>query len=146
MKARRSARGRRRWLTVLPAIVLALLPRLACPCQMPAYAGLLGSAGLAFLMSTVYLFPLTASCLTVAVGGLAVGARRRQGYAPFWVGASAAMLLMFGKFVIDWDPAVYSGIALLVAASLWNSWPSKKRAKLQFTSDGHVRQTTSTAK
>ncbi|MBP88067.1 MAG: hypothetical protein CMJ64_15305 [Planctomycetaceae bacterium] len=112
---------------------------------MPAYAGLLGSAGLAFLMNTVYLFPLTASCLTLAVGGLAVGAKRRQGYAPFWVGLSAAMLLMFGKFVIAWDPAVYTAIALLLAASLWNSWPSEQRAKFRFTPDGHVRKGTSTA-
>ncbi len=138
MKMQRPAHRRRRWLTVLPAVLLALLPRLACPCQMPAYAGLLGSAGLAFLMNTVYLFPLTASCLTLAVGGLAVGAKRRQGYAPFWAGLFAAAVLLCGKFVIGWDSVVYGGIALLLAASVWNSWPSNKRAKLRFTADGQV--------
>jgi hypothetical protein len=45
---------------------LALLPLLACPCQFPAYAGLLGSLGLTFVMQTVYLFPMTAACLTFA--------------------------------------------------------------------------------
>ncbi len=141
MKSTRPARGGRGWVTLVPALFLALLPRLACPCQLPAYAGLLGSLGLAFLMRTIYLVPLTATCLTLAVGGLAVGAKRRQGYAPFWVGLCAATLLMYGKFFVDWPSAVYAAIALLVAASLWNSWPSKKRPKLQFTADGQVRVT-----
>jgi hypothetical protein len=28
-----------------------------------------------------------------------------------------------GKFVLDWSFAVYGGVAALVGASLWNSWP-----------------------
>lgn len=137
MKKRRPTIGIRSYLSVLPAVVLALLPRLACPCQFPAYAGLLGSMGLSFLTKTVYLFPLTAACLTFAVGGLAIGAKLRQGYAPFWVGLCAAILLMAGKFVFVSDAIVYAAIIVLLAASLWNSWP-KKRAKLSFTPDGQV--------
>jgi hypothetical protein len=137
MKNRRPTIGIHKYLSVLPSVVLALLPRLACPCQFPAYAGLLGSMGLTFLMQTVYLFPLTAACLTFAVGGLAIGARRRQGYAPFWVGLCAAILLMIGKFMIASDAVVYVAIVVLLAASFWNSWP-KKRAKLSFTPDGQV--------
>ncbi len=125
-------------LSVLPAIVLALLPRLACPCQLPAYAGLLSSVGLTFLLQTVYLFPLIATCLTFAVGGLAVGAKRRQGYAPFWVGLFAASSLVIGKFVIVSDPTVYVAIALLLVASCWNAWPSKKRGKIRFDAEGQV--------
>ncbi len=136
MRARKKARGLR--LSLLPAVCLALLPRLACPCQMPAYAGLLGSTGLAFLTQKVYLFPLTAVCLTLAVGGLSIGAKRRQGYAPFWVGLFAAVLMLCGRFFVGWDPAVYGGIVLLLAASVWNSWPSNRRPKLRFTADGQV--------
>ena len=139
MKSRRSKFGLRRYLSVLPCFGLALVPRFVCPCQIPAYAGLLGSMGLTFLMQTVYLFPLTATCLTFAVGGLAVGAKRRQGYAPFWIGLFAAILLRTGKFVIVSDPIVYAAIAVLLVASFWNSWPSEKRAKLRFTADGQVR-------
>jgi uncharacterized membrane protein YccC len=95
--------------------------------------------GLTFLMQTVYLFPLTAACLTFAVGGMAVSARLRQGYAPFWVGLLAAILLLVGKFVINSDPVVYVAVAVLLGASVWNAWPRKKRNKLCFDADGHVR-------
>ncbi|QEG00627.1 hypothetical protein Mal15_46980 [Stieleria maiorica] len=125
-------------LSVLPPVLLALLPRLGCPCQYPAYAGLLGWLGLAFLMQTKYLLPITAACLTFAVGGLAVGAERRHGYLPFGVGLLAAIGLIVGKFVIAFDPMVYGAIAVLLAASVWNAWPSKKRSKLRIDADGHV--------
>ncbi|QDV41801.1 hypothetical protein Enr13x_16440 [Stieleria neptunia] len=138
MTDRRPTTGLRKTLAVLPSVVLALLPRLACPCQYPAYAGLLGWLGLTFLMQTVYLFPLTAACLTFAVGGLAVGARRRHGYAPFGVGLLAAIALLVGKFVIAFDPVVYLAIAVLLAASVWNAWPNQKRSKLRFDADGYV--------
>ncbi|MCP4788312.1 MAG: hypothetical protein GY903_01300 [Fuerstiella sp.] len=138
MKSRRSRAGIHSYLSVLPCFGLALIPRFVCPCQIPAYAGLLGSMGLTFLMQTVYLLPLTATCLTFAVGGLAIGAKRRQGYAPFWVGLIAAVLLMAGKFVFVSAPTVYVAISVLLIASLWNSWPGRKRAKLYFTADGQV--------
>jgi mercuric ion transport protein len=125
-------------LAAAPAVGAALLPRLACPCQMPAYAGLLSSMGLAFLMETVYLFPLTAMCLTFSVGGLAISAKRRRGYAPFVVGLLGAILLMAGKFAFALPFAVYGGLMLLLAASLWNSWPLKRPPKLRFHPDGSV--------
>lgn len=130
-------RWRDSWTTLL-AVAVALLPRLACPCQIPAYAGLLGSVGLPFLTETVYLFPLTAMCLTLAVCGLAVQARRRWGYAPFLLGLVAAVLLMFGKFVMNWSLLVHGGIALLITASIWNAVPRKPRGKLRFMPDGGV--------
>ena len=138
MNHRRATVAFGKLLSVLPPVVLAVLPRLACPCQYPAYAGLLGGLGLTFLMQTVYLFPLTAACLTFVVGGLAVGARRRHGYAPFGVGLLAAIGLIVGKFVIGFETLVYVAITALLAVSVWNAWPSKKRSKLRFDADGHV--------
>ena len=140
MKNRESSTRWRDCLTAAPAVGVALLPRLACPCQMPAYAGLISSMGLAFLMKTVYLFPLTAMCLTFSVGGLAVSAKRRRGYAPFVTGFLGAILLMVGKFVFAWPFAVYGGLMLLLVASLWNSWPPKRPPKLKFNPDGSVSQ------
>src|SRR4051812_20266456 len=74
-------------------------------------------------MQTAYLLPLTALSLTLAVAALGVGARRRRGYAPLAVGVAAAVLVVLGKFVLDTDLATYGGVALLVTASVWNSWP-----------------------
>ena len=68
----------------LPAILLATVPRLACPCALTAYGTLFTSLGLAFLMESVYLFPLTAMFLTFAVVSMSVKAQRRHGYGPFF--------------------------------------------------------------
>jgi len=81
--------------------------------------------GFAFLMKTVYLLPLTVLFLIAAVGGLAFRARRRRGFAPFFVGLAAAAILLVGKFALQSAPMLYGGVALLFAASVWNSWPVK---------------------
>ena len=81
--------------------------------------------GFVFLLNTVYLLPLTALFLVVAVGALAFRARRRRGHAPFCVGLAAAAILLIGKFALESTPALYGGITLLFGASLWNSWPVK---------------------
>ena len=110
----------------MPGIGAALLPKVACPACWPAYAGFLGSLGLPFLMETAWLLPLTAVFLVIAVGVLAFRARRRRGYRPFLLGLLAAAFVMIGKFGLESDPAMYVGLALLVSASLWNSWPKPR--------------------
>ena len=47
----------------------------------------------------------------------------RRGYAPFWAGSVAAMVVLVGKFRLDSVAATYAGIMLLVAVSIWNIWP-----------------------
>jgi hypothetical protein len=93
--------------------------------MMPAYAGLISSVGLGFLMQTAYLLPLTVLALLLAVAALGYRASRRRGYGPFVWGLAAAVALVVGKFVAESNAAVYGGIAALVGASLWNSWPKK---------------------
>ena len=122
-------RPRRRWrltLAALPGVGFALLPKLACPACWPAYAGILGSLGLGFLIDTAWLLPLTGAFLAVAVGALAYRARERRGFRPFALGLVAAGLVLVGKFHFESDPAMYGGIALLVTASVWNTWPSQQ--------------------
>lgn len=123
--ATRPVLGLRSSLATVPGIAFAFLPNLACPACWPAYSGLLGSLGLGFLVDTAYLFPLTMVFLLVAVGSLAFRAQRRRGYGPFVGGLAAAVVLLAGKFALESDVVMYSGIGLLVAASLWNAWPAK---------------------
>ena len=113
-------------LGVAPGILFAFLPKVACPACWPAYAGILSSLGLGFLLNASYLFPLTLSFLVVAVGALAFRAKRRRGYGPFIAGLASSVVVLLGKFAFDSDPAMYLGIAILMGASLWNSWPRKK--------------------
>lgn len=112
-------------LATLPGIGVTLLPVGLCPACWPAYAGVLSALGLGFLFKTTYLLPVTALFLLVAVGALAFRARSRRGYRPFALGLIASATVLIGKFVFTLDVAMYGGIVLLVAASIWNAWPRK---------------------
>lgn len=120
---RRNRRGWWRSLAALPGTGAALLPVGLCPACWPAYAGLLGSLGLGFVLETAYLLRVTAVLLGLALLALGVRARARRGYRPLALGAlSAAGILVF-KFAYPSAPLVYAGLAGLVAASIWNAWP-----------------------
>ncbi len=108
---------------VLPGIAAALLPNLTCPLCWPAYAGMLSALGLGFLGTTAYLLRFTAAFLVVAVGALALGAKRHGKHGPLLVGFVGSAVVLLGKFVLGSSPATFGGIGMLIAASVWNAWP-----------------------
>lgn len=121
---------RNRWkqgLLAWPSIGFSMLPKLACPACWPAYAGFLTSLGLGFLISTIYLLPLTLAFLGLALGAMVFKARERHGYLPFLFGMVAASGVLTGKFLWESNSTVYASLGLLIMASLWNSWPRGKR-------------------
>ena len=122
-------------LLALPGVGVAMLPKLGCPLCWPAYAGLLSSLGLGFLISTTYLLPLSAAFLILALAALAFRARKRRGYGPFLLGFIAAAAVLLGKFLWESNPTIYSAVGLLVGASLWNAWP-RRLASSQVISSG----------
>ncbi|HEX9274808.1 MAG TPA: hypothetical protein VGA51_00205 [Casimicrobiaceae bacterium] len=117
----------KRTLPSLPVIGVALLPKLTCAACWPAYTALLASFGVGFLDYTPYLLPLMAIGLTLTLILLVYRASTRRGYAPFALGAAAGGVILIGKFLLDSDLALYGGASLLVAASLWNAWPMRRR-------------------
>jgi hypothetical protein len=66
--------GWRGIVVMLPGVGIALLPKY--PACLPAYSAFLSSVGLGFMIDTVYLLPLTALLLMLAVKVLAFEARR----------------------------------------------------------------------
>ena len=112
-------------LLTLPSIGVSILPKLACPLCWPAYAGLLSSVGLGFLISAKYLLPFTGAFLVLAVASLAFRARRRRGYGPFMLGMIAATGVLVGKFWWESNTAIYAAVGLLIIASAWNAWPHR---------------------
>ena len=115
-----------RWkqsILAVPSICVSVLPKLACPACWPAYAGLLTSIGLGFLISVRYLLPLTIAFLVLALASMLFKARDRRGYGPFLLAVLAACGVLLGKFALDSRPTVYAAIGLLVIASVWNTWP-----------------------
>ena len=109
----------------LPGIGVALLPKLMCPACWPAYAGIISALGLSFLISAKYLLPLTVLFLALTSFALAFRASRRHGLGPFWLGLLASAVILTGKFYFDAEQATYTGVAVLVAASVWNTWPRR---------------------
>lgn len=123
-------------LATLPAVAAALLPAGLCPACWPAYTGLLSAFGLGFLLDEVYLFPLTAVLLAVALGALALGARKRQGFGPFLLGLAATAIVLAGKFAFDSNIAMYGGIVMLIGSSVWNAWPVQSSETCPTCTDG----------
>jgi len=110
-------------LLTVPGLGISLMPKLACPLCWPAYAGLLSSVGLGFLISTKYLLPFTAAFLAMAVGALAFRTKNRHGYSPFALGTLAAAGVLAGKFYWESNLTTYAALSMLVVASVWNAWP-----------------------
>lgn len=125
----------------LPGVGVAMLPKLACPLCWPAYAGLLSSLGLSFLISTAYLLPLTVVFLILALAALAFRAKKRRGYGPFLLGFIAAAAVLLGKFLWESNPMSYGAVGILVVASLRNAWP--RREPSSSATDSSCRQRTS---
>lgn len=111
-------------LTVVPALIVVALPK--CPLCLIAYASILGSIGLGTSHYQTWLFTATLLFLALAIAMLALRARRRHGYGPFFLGAAAALIVILSKFYIHYEPIVYIGMASLLGASVWNSWPKRK--------------------
>ena len=109
----------------VPGVGVSMLPKVICPICSPAYPAVLSSLGLGFLVSTTYLLPVTIALLAVASGALAFRASNRRGRRPFWIGVIAASTVVAGKFWFGSTPITYSGVGLLVLASVWNVIPRR---------------------
>jgi len=117
-----------RWrglLTIVPGVGTSLLPVATCPACWSVYGGLLGTIGLRFLLDKASLLPIAVILLGLALASLAYRARSRRGHGPLSVGIVGASIALAGKFALSSNPWLYLGLALLLGASLWNSWPHK---------------------
>ncbi len=110
---------------MLPSIMIVLLPKLTCPACWAAYAGFLSAVGVGFVNYTPYLMPLTALFLAISVFAMAYRAKMRRGYGPFFLGLAATIIVLIGKFEYESDTTMWLGLVVLVAASVWNTWPVK---------------------
>lgn len=115
-------------LVAAPGIVLSALPVGGCPACWPVYAGILSALGLSVLLSPAYLLPVTVIFLLITLAVLWRSARKNLEYAPLLLGLAGSALILLGKFAFASGWTAYSGIALLVFASVWNAWPRRATA------------------
>ena len=58
---------------------------------------------------------------------------RQRGEVPFGLGTVGLVIALVGKFALASTPLLYVGLASLVGASLWNSWPRKRAGSVSRT-------------
>ena len=124
-----SSSGWKAALAAIPGIGIILLPKLTCAACWPAYAAIMSSMGVGYFNYTEYLFPISIAALIVTLIALAYKANSRRGYGPFFLGLTASVIALLGKFHFESDPVFYASVSFLLVASLWNSWPVKTNSQ-----------------
>lgn len=107
-------------LITLPTLFVSVLPK--CPLCLMSITSVIG---LGSVVNVKWLLPLMLVFLIIAVGMLAFRARHRRGYGPFTLGLAAALIILAGKIYFSDNAILYTGMVLLIAASVWNTWPTR---------------------
>ncbi len=128
----------KRVFTTIPGVVAALLPNVTCPACWPVYAGVLSSLGLGFLMQGDYFYLVVGVLLAFSLFSLFYKAKSRHGLGPFLLGCLATATILSGKLYLTYNYVLYTGAAILIAASLWNNWPKRKAVKLTDRADNPI--------
>lgn len=114
-------------LAAIPAVAIAVLPKLTCAACWPAYAAIMSSLGVGFFNYTDYLLPIMVVAVAVSLGLMFYKNKVRRGLTPFYLGLVGSLLMLVGKFSLGMDWVSYVGAAVLVGASIWNSIPVKSK-------------------
>ena len=117
------AAGRLPWLgslTAIPAAIVPVLPSFTCPLCLAAYAGVLSSLGLGFVLREDVQRPLMLVFLAFTVASVAWSTRRHRRSGPVAAVAVGSVAIIAGRLVWNVPPVVYAGIGLVVVGVLWN--------------------------
>lgn len=109
-----------RALMVVPAAVLPLLPSATCPVCLAAYAGVLSSLGLGFLLNDQVQRPLILVFLGITVVSVAWAATRYRRFSPLLLVLSGSVAIVAARIVWNVPSLVYLGVVFLVAGAVWN--------------------------
>ncbi|MCK6458167.1 MAG: hypothetical protein L6Q92_16760 [Phycisphaerae bacterium] len=123
-------RGWLRALAALPAAVLPLLPSVTCPLCLPAYAAVLSSLGLGFVLNNRVQRPLILLFLAVAVVSAAWSARRSRVHGALVVVVLASVAVIIGRIIWNIPWLMFAGILGLVAGSVWHLALSSRLRRL----------------
>ncbi len=111
-----------RSLAVLPGALLSLLPSAICPACIAGFAGVLSAVGLGFLLSERVLAPLIGLFLALGLASVAWSTRSHRRAGPLVTTGLGSAAVILGRVIWSVPLVLYGGVALLVAASLWNLW------------------------
>ncbi len=115
----------------VPAIIIVALPK--CPFCLLACFGIVGTVAVDPLFYRNRLLPLTLALSWAPVAMLAYRARRRRGWAPFFVSLAAVTFIFISKFCFDYRLLNYICMLVMFSASIWNAWPKKNETSAKLT-------------
>jgi len=118
-----------RSLAIVPGVVAALLPSATCPACIAAYTGVLSALGLGFLHDERVLRPLIVVFLAVGIASIAWSTRGHRRPGPLVLTLVGSGVVASARLIWSNPPLLYAGIAVLVAASLWNLWLRRPSAQ-----------------
>ena len=132
----------RKVLSLAAPLLVAVIPK--CPVCLAAHASIAGAIGVGEVAARTWVPYAAALSLILALALLGYGAQSRRGRGPLMLGLVAAALIaielfhehpptaLHGHAPVAPEPhaqlVTWIGVALLVAASLWNAWPKRERA------------------
>ncbi len=105
-------------LTAIFGSLTAFAPAISCPACWPAYASMLSSLGIGFFNYSPYVTPITFLLIFVTLLSLWSTAKRNHRYFPFKLALIASTLIVVERAFGVGAVALYSGVLLLVVASL----------------------------
>lgn len=91
---------------------------LLCCAGVAPVLGLVSAIGLGFLLKDAVLLPLLVLGLAVTLWGIRRGRHCHGRAAPWALGWAGCALTVVG--LVAWVPLAFAGLALVIAASLWN--------------------------
>jgi len=112
------------WLSSLGGVLAVLAPKGLCPICVAASGGVLSSIGLGFLaVNSViqWAFPIT---LSLGLLGLFFASRAHGRWWVFGLGVVGSAVL-YGGWLATATPVLYSGMAVLLAATAFNFWSQR---------------------
>src|SRR5262245_40116393 len=112
------------WSGWLPVMACAF-----CPVCVGAYTGVLSAIGLGFLVSERVHTWLLIGAVGIAVTSAGLATRRHKTPAPMVIAVAGAAAALAGHLLSDIHALVYSGVALLGAASIWNARIGRRLAR-----------------
>ena len=120
---------RRTTFLTISSALLAVAPK--CPICFLAYFGIFGVATASTAAYRAWLPLITSFWLALTIAMLAFQRGRKLRYGPAILGLVAGALLMTGKFLVESQSLIVSGLGLLLAAAVW-------RVRLQQTVPAEV--------
>jgi hypothetical protein len=109
--------------TVLLSVILSFFPK--CPFCWAAYMSIFSTFGLASIPYMPWLQPVMVVFFLVNIFTLFTVARKRKNYASFALSVTGASFLLGSTFMSVSLWLTYTGLLMIIAASLWNLFSKK---------------------